>query len=88
MELDGELLVEIEDNGPGLSELIKDHLFEPFITTKTNGTGLGLYLSRRIVDDHGGRLEMGSGNLGGALFRVVLPSTDKTQSGSLLGINS
>ena len=88
MELDGELLVEIEDNGPGLSELIKDHLFEPFVTTKTNGTGLGLYLSRRIVDDHGGRLEMGSGNLGGALFRVVLPSTDKTQSGSLLGINS
>jgi len=44
------------------------------VTTKPEGTGLGLYLSRRVVQEHGGRLEMGTGSLGGALFRVVLPA--------------
>lgn len=70
----GEVFVEIEDSGPGLSESIRGRLFEPFVTTKPEGTGLGLYLSRRVVQEHGGRLEMGTGSLGGALFRVVLPA--------------
>jgi len=70
----GEVFVEIEDSGPGLSASVRDRLFEPFVTTKSEGTGLGLYLSRRIVIEHGGRLELGAGLLGGALFRVVLPA--------------
>lgn len=69
-----EVSVEIEDSGPGLSASVRDRLFEPFVTTKSEGTGLGLYLSRRIVMEHGGRLELGAGSLGGALFRVVLPA--------------
>lgn len=69
-----EVFVEIEDSGPGLSEAVRDRLFEPFVTTKPDGTGLGLYLSSRVVREQGGRLEMAAGALGGALFRVVLPA--------------
>jgi signal transduction histidine kinase len=67
-------VIEIEDDGPGLSEDARAHLFEPFFTTKPNGTGLGLPTSRRYVEAHGGTLEAGtSATLGGARFRVVLP---------------
>jgi signal transduction histidine kinase len=67
-------VIEVEDDGPGLSEPARAHLFEPFFTTKPNGTGLGLPTSRRYVEAHGGTLEAGtSATLGGARFRVVLP---------------
>ena len=48
--------VEVEDNGPGIASDIADRLFEPFETSKPRGMGLGLALSRQIVDAHGGRL--------------------------------
>jgi signal transduction histidine kinase len=67
-------VMEVEDDGPGLSDAAREHLFEPFFTTKPNGTGLGLPTSQRYVEAHGGRLEVGtSAEMGGALFRVVLP---------------
>jgi signal transduction histidine kinase len=67
-------VLEVEDDGPGLSTAAREHLFEPFFTTKPNGTGLGLPTSRRYVEAHGGTLEVApSPELGGALFRVVLP---------------
>jgi signal transduction histidine kinase len=67
-------VVEIEDDGPGLSAAAREHLFEPFFTTKPNGTGLGLPTSRRYVDAHGGSLEGGTSTaFGGARFRLVLP---------------
>jgi signal transduction histidine kinase len=67
-------VVEVEDDGPGLSEAALQHLFEPFFTTKPNGTGLGLPTSRRYVEAHGGTIEVSTSRaLGGALFRVVLP---------------
>jgi signal transduction histidine kinase len=67
-------LIEVEDDGPGLSAAAREHLFEPFFTTKPNGTGLGLPTSRRYVEAHGGTIEAGTSvSLGGALFRVVLP---------------
>jgi signal transduction histidine kinase len=71
---DGEAVVEVADDGPGLSADARQHLFEPFFTTKPNGTGLGLPTSRRYVEAHGGSIEAGaSPELGGALFRVTIP---------------
>src|SRR5262249_40908301 len=71
---DGRSLIEIEDDGPGLSEEARQHLFEPFFTTKPNGTGLGLPTAKRFVEAHGGTLEVGrSAALGGARFAIELP---------------
>jgi signal transduction histidine kinase len=71
--LDGEAALEVADDGPGLSQEAREHLFEPFFTTKPNGTGLGLPTSRRFVEAHGGTIDVGQSDLGGALFRVRLP---------------
>ncbi|WP_204602084.1 two-component system sensor histidine kinase NtrB [Paremcibacter congregatus] len=67
----------VMDNGPGIADDLKPHLFDPFVTTKTNGTGLGLALVAKIVGDHGGIIECDSikeKKGGGTLFRVLLPS--------------
>ncbi|HVY40322.1 MAG TPA: sensor histidine kinase [Polyangia bacterium] len=69
----GEAVVEVADDGPGLSAEAREHLFEPFFTTKPNGTGLGLPTSRRFVEAHGGQIEVDRAPQGGALFRVRLP---------------
>lgn len=66
-------VVEIEDTGAGLSGEVLAQMFTPFFTTKDRGTGLGLPLSLRIVEEHGGALEARSRDDGGALFRVLLP---------------
>jgi two-component system nitrogen regulation sensor histidine kinase GlnL len=54
------LVVTVQDNGDGIPDEIRPHLFEPFITTKKNGTGLGLALVAKIVGDHGGVIEFDS----------------------------
>ena len=71
---DDAVIIEVADDGPGLSAEARDHLFEPFFTTKPNGTGLGLPTSRRFIEAHGGTIEAAaSASLGGALFRLRLP---------------
>jgi PAS domain S-box-containing protein len=60
------------DNGPGLTSEQKQRIFEPFFTTKTKGTGLGMAIARRIMDAHGGRIEVGSDNACGAQIVVTL----------------
>ena len=69
----GDAVIEIADDGPGLTREAREHLFEPFFTTKPNGTGLGLPTSRRFVEAHGGTIEVATSDLGGALFRLRLP---------------
>ena len=66
------LMIEIEDNGKGVPEHLKAHLFDPFVTTKTGGTGLGLALVAKIIGDHGGVIECESEN-NKTVFRVLLP---------------
>ena len=63
----------VEDCGPGVPEEIAPRIFEPFVTTKDAGLGMGLAISRRIVEMHGGRIRLASGELGGARFEVALP---------------
>lgn len=61
------------DNGPGIADDLKPHLFDPFVTTKSDGTGLGLALVAKIVGDHGGIIECDTAQ-GNTTFRVLLPS--------------
>jgi signal transduction histidine kinase len=73
-----EAQLEVADDGPGLDEKVMLKLFQPFVTTKKTGVGLGLSIVKRIVDAHGGRFEVESPrkDIGrGALFRVILPET-------------
>jgi signal transduction histidine kinase len=63
----------VDDSGPGVAPDQRDRLFEPFYTTKAQGSGLGLPISHAIVSQHGGRIELGRSSLGGARFEVVLP---------------
>ena len=76
---DGEdVIVEVADDGPGISPDARGRLFEPFFTTRTDGTGLGLVMARKIADVHGGSLDYVAGaGLGddsaGARFRLRLP---------------
>jgi two-component system sensor histidine kinase PilS (NtrC family) len=65
-------MIEIEDSGPGVEKDALAMIFEPFFTTKRDGTGLGLATVRRIVEQHGGIIEVSSGKLGGACFRISL----------------
>ena len=65
----------IIDNGIGVPDDIKSHLFDPFVTTKSNGTGLGLALVAKIVGDHGGTVECDS-TRERTIFRVRLPMAD------------
>lgn len=62
----------IHDNGTGIPEDIRPYIFDPFVTTKTNGSGLGLALVAKIVGDHGGVIECDSGPTGTS-FRILLP---------------
>ncbi|TDW34811.1 two-component system sensor histidine kinase NtrB [Rhizobium gallicum] len=64
----------VHDNGPGVPSDLLPHLFDPFITTKTNGSGLGLALVAKIIGDHGGIIECDSQN-NKTTFRVLMPAS-------------
>ena len=70
---DNLLLVEVKDSGPGISPEILDRLFKPFATTKDEGLGFGLSISRRIIEAHGGYLIADTEKGEGAVFRFTLP---------------
>ncbi|UYY57878.1 sensor histidine kinase [Sphingomonas sp. S2-65] len=64
--------IEVEDNGPGIPESLRQDIFLPFFTTRTTGTGVGLNLARQIVVAHGGTIDVTDAPGGGALFRILL----------------
>jgi len=64
--------VAVADTGPGVSDKIADQLFQPFITTKQQGMGVGLSISRTIIEAHGGRIWVEPNEGGGAVFRFTL----------------
>lgn len=66
------LAITIQDNGTGITEDLQEHLFDPFVTTKASGSGLGLALVAKIIGDHGGVIDLTS-RPGRTQFRVLLP---------------
>jgi C4-dicarboxylate-specific signal transduction histidine kinase len=73
MDVPDTVLIEVRDSGIGLSSEHAGHLFEPFYTTKAEGIGIGLSISRSIVEAHGGQLSAGPNSPRGAVFRLSMP---------------
>ena len=69
------LRLEVDDSGPGLAGEVRSRLFEPFVTTKPDGMGLGLAISRSLLQAQAGDLRHATGRLGGACFIIKLPAT-------------
>lgn len=69
---EGSVELTVEDSGPGIPPGGEERIFEPFFTTKSGGMGMGLPVSRTIVEAHGGRLSVSAGRYGGAMFRMTL----------------
>ncbi len=72
------LEIEIADNGPGIPAFQKDQIFEPFFSTKKDGTGMGLTIARKIIQDHNGEIELISKKDYGTVFRLTLPAKKDT----------
>ena len=72
---DRSVYITIEDNGPGIDTSILNEIWEPFKTSRDEGTGLGLYIANKIVSEHRGTIEVLDTTHGGALFRIELPLT-------------
>lgn len=67
------LVLRVSDTGPGLPPELGERIFEPFVSTKETGLGLGLSICRGIVESHGGQIEAVNGSHGGAVFKICLP---------------
>lgn len=70
--------IKVQDNGPGISEDMASCLFDPFVTNKVNGTGLGLALVKRFVANHGGVISALNTDTQGACFQILLPPTTES----------
>jgi signal transduction histidine kinase len=73
MKTVGGYTVDVSDNGPGIPETEREKIFEPFVSGKEGGTGLGLVITRKIVTSYGGTIALEASDLGGASFRIFLP---------------
>jgi two-component system sensor histidine kinase PilS (NtrC family) len=69
----GQPLVEVTDDGPGIDEACEGEIFNPFFTTKPSGTGLGLYIARELAETNGIRLQYERLRPQGSCFRLVFP---------------
>ena len=72
----GQIHVSVQDSGIGVSAEVMARLFEPFFTTRSKGIGMGLPISRSIVEAHGGKLWAESSGSHGSIFQFTLPSGD------------
>jgi signal transduction histidine kinase len=72
------IIVDVLDDGPGIPAELRDRIFNPFFTTKTTGSGLGLPIVRKIIDAHDGRIDVSSEPGSGTRFRVTLPVSSRS----------
>ncbi len=70
------LRIDVRDDGQGIPEHLQSRIFQPYVTTKTTGTGLGLFVSRNIVEQNGGRIELTETSPKGTTFSVYLEGAD------------
>jgi C4-dicarboxylate-specific signal transduction histidine kinase len=77
---DGRICVSVRDGGPGFPDGLVEKLFEPFFSTKTEGTGMGLAIARSIIEAHGGTLSAKNCAEGGAIFTICLPEAAEAKS--------
>jgi two-component system sensor kinase FixL len=76
---DGQVEISVEDTGPGLAPEVAAQLFQPFVTTKKHGMGVGLSICRTIVESHGGRIAAEARPGGGTVFRFTLRAVDREE---------
>ena len=69
----GEVIIRVFDNGPGIPVHLREKIFDPFYTTRKAGHGIGLSFSHRVIENHGGTLTASGSECGGAEFRITLP---------------
>jgi PAS domain S-box-containing protein len=77
--------ISVRDNGPGIDEETLEHIFEPYVTTKTKGTGLGLAIVKKLIEEHGGTVSAESPQEGGAFICVRLPLEETSRDSSADG---
>lgn len=79
--VEGQTVIQItfEDNGCGIPDMHIDHIFDPFFTTKTSGTGLGLPMTNRVINEHGGVITVESNDGIGSIFKVFIPYRDRNE---------
>jgi two-component system sensor histidine kinase FlrB len=82
------LSLTISDNGPGIAPEIQDKVFDPFFTTSSSGTGLGLAVVQAVILDHNGRITLGAQEEGGASFRIELPMVPLPENSASESSNS
>jgi len=85
LQEDGTVRVSVSDSGPGLAPAVREHLFQPFVTTKQKGMGLGLSICRTIIEAHGGRIWVDDRRGGGTIFRFTLRVPDGDSEEAELG---
>jgi two-component system sensor kinase FixL len=76
----GLIEISVSDSGAGLAADIADHLFEPFVSSRSKGMGLGLSIARSIVEAHGGKITAEPNPDGGAIFRFILTAPNGAHS--------
>jgi C4-dicarboxylate-specific signal transduction histidine kinase len=76
------VLVQVQDFGKGVDAGDTEHIFEPFFTTKPQGIGIGLSISRSIVESYGGRIWVTPGSAAGTVFQFILPKANISDDGS------
>ena len=75
------IAISVADTGHGIAPEVAGQLFQPFVTTKRHGMGVGLSISRTIVEGHGGRIEVEPNPGGGTIFRITLHAADTKDFG-------
>jgi signal transduction histidine kinase len=70
---DDHIIIQVSDSGPGVPLEMRHKILDPYFTTKHEGTGIGLSLCHRIINDHGGSLTVTDSEYGGAEFRIEIP---------------
>ena len=78
------IAITLADNGPGFPEMDLGKLLEPYVTTRQKGTGLGLAIVSKIMEDHGGNMQLGKADSGGALVCLKFPIHTTTRNGKII----